>query len=153
MSGTYECNFYPGEIPAYAIDNNNSTKYTNFGFGTLSTSDIRCGCYTGFYVTPMNGPTILKAIQFSTRNNLSDRDPITVSIEGTNSSLLTIGSSWTLIYSGSSGLDIDPGRYTLGVQQIFNNTSAYISYRLLIITKRAIGTAVQYSEAVLLGYY
>jgi hypothetical protein len=30
-SGINECNFYPSEIPAYAIHNDTSTKDTNFG--------------------------------------------------------------------------------------------------------------------------
>jgi hypothetical protein len=154
ISGTSECNFYPNEIPSYAIDNDYSTKYTNFGNGSLSTSSITNGCYTGFYVIPSIGPSILEAIQFVTGNNLPDRDPITITIEGTNStSLLAIGNSWSLIYSGSSGLDNNPGRYSLGIRHTFNNKIAYKSYRLLIITKRASGNGVQYSEAILLGYY
>jgi hypothetical protein len=155
IAGSSQCNFYPNEMPSNAIDNNSLTKYTNFGNGTLSTSSITQGCYTGFYVTPSIGSSILKAIQFVTGNDNTNRDPITITIEGTNlTSLLTIGDSWTLIYSGSSGLDTDPGRNSLGIEQIFNNnTIAYTSYRLLVTTKRASGVAVQYSEAILLGYF
>jgi hypothetical protein len=151
VSGSNQCNFYPGESPGNAIDSNYLTKYTNFGNGTISTSSITQGCYTGFYVTPSNGPSVIQAVQFATGNDYPDRDPITITIEGTNLPLLTIGSSWILIYSGTSGLDNDPGRYSLGVQQTFNSTISYNSYRLLIITKRASGIAVQYSEAIFLG--
>ncbi|CAF3855670.1 unnamed protein product [Adineta steineri] len=151
ISGSNQCNFYPGEMPANVIDNDELTKYTNFGNGTISTSSITQGCYTGFYVTLSNSPSVLKAVQFRTGNDNPNRDPITITIEGTNSTLLTVGNSWILIYSGSSGLDNDPGRYELGLQQTFNNTIAYTSYRLLVTTKRAIGVAVQYSEAFLFG--
>ncbi|UJR19378.1 hypothetical protein I4U23_022508 [Adineta vaga] len=151
VSGSNQCNFYTGQGPTNAIDNNTLTKYTSFGNGTISTSSTTQGCYTGFYITPTNAPSVLTGIQFSTGNDYPDRDPIIIAIEGTNSTLLTIGNSWTLIYYGSSGLNNNPGRYQLGVQQIFNNTIAFTSYRLLTITKRGIGIAVQYSEAILFG--
>jgi hypothetical protein len=78
-----------------------------------------------------------------------------ITIEGSNqsSSALLFGSSWTLIYNGSSGLDSDPGRYTFGLTQfISNNVISYESYRLLITSKRSLSNAVQYSEVQFLGY-
>jgi hypothetical protein len=43
-------------------------------------------------------------------NSLPARDPMTITIEGSNqpSSVLLFGSNWTLIYSGTSGFDSDP---------------------------------------------
>ena len=152
--GGNQCQYYYNEIPSYAIDNNSSTKYTNFGNGNSTTFDTTYGCDTGFVVTPSIRPTILKAIQFITPNGLPERDPINITIEGTNSTSLTIGSGWTSIYSGSSGLDHDPGRNQSGIEQsINNNTIPYISYRLLVTSKRGNQTSVQYSEAILLGYH
>jgi hypothetical protein len=74
-SGINECNFYPGEVPSYAIDND-----TNFGNGTLSISSITHGCYTGFYVKPSNGSSIIKAVQFSIVSDSPDRDPIITNV-------------------------------------------------------------------------
>jgi hypothetical protein len=63
-----------------------------------------------------------------------------------------LGSSWTLIYNGSSGLDTDPGRYNDGkVQYIPNNAIWYTSYRILTTSKRGNDTAVQYGEVSLFG--
>ncbi|CAF0787920.1 unnamed protein product [Didymodactylos carnosus] len=155
ISGSNPCNFYPGEIPSNAIDNINTTKYTNFGGGSSISSSATQGCNTGFYVTPSMGPSMLKAFAFVTGNDNSNRDPTAITIEGSNStSSLTIGTSWTLIYSGPSGLSSDPGRRTLGVQQTFSsNTVYYLNYRLLTTTQRGTGSSVQYSEAILLGYF
>jgi len=72
-----------------------------------------------------------------------------ITIEGSNqlSSLLNYGSSWSLIYNGTSGLDIDPDRYSFGkVIWITNNTIRYSSYRLLVQHKLGEGNFVQYSE-------
>ncbi|CAF1556078.1 unnamed protein product [Didymodactylos carnosus] len=153
ISGTNPCNFYTGEIPSNAIDNNYLTKYTNFGSGTISTSSPTQGCNTGFYTTPSMGPSVLKAFVFITGNDNPNRDPTAITIEGSNSTTsLTIGTSWTLIYSGLCGLSSDPGRRMSGVQQRFtSNTVAYLSYRLLITTQRGSECSVQYSEAIFLG--
>ncbi|CAF0757595.1 unnamed protein product [Didymodactylos carnosus] len=155
IAGTNPCNFYPGEIPSYAIDNINTTKYTNFGSGTLSSSSPTQGYNTGFYVTPSMGPSVLKAFVFVTGNDIPNRDPTAITIEGSNlTSSLTVGTSWTSIYSGPSGLSTDPGRRTLGVQQTCSsNTIYYLNYRLLTTTQRGTESAVQYSEAILLGYF
>ncbi|CAF1364353.1 unnamed protein product [Didymodactylos carnosus] len=154
-SGSNPCNFYPGEIPSYAIDNINTTKYTNFGGGSSISSSPTQGCNTGFYVTPSMGPSVLKAFVFVTGNNIPDRDPTAITIEGSNlTSSLTVGTSWTSIYSGTSGLSTDPGRWSLGVQQTCSsNTVYYLNYRLLTTAKRGSEVAVQYSETILLGYF
>jgi hypothetical protein len=66
-------------------------------------------------------------------------DPITVILEGSNASLsrLTLGSSWTLIYNGSNGLGNDPGGGEFGVTQwVSSNSIWYLSYRILVTSKR-----------------
>ncbi len=121
----------------------------------MNVSLLICGANTGVYLTLERGASYLIAIQFSAANNLPARDPLALTIEGSNqiSSALALGSSWTLIYNGSTGLDTDPGRYNDGtVQYIPNNIISYSSYRLLITSKRSIQNAVQYSEVMLLGY-
>ena len=88
-------------------------------------------------------------------NDQPPRDPLTVTIEGSNepTSALILGSSWTLIYNGSTGLDTDPGRYNFGViQNLTNNLVWYKSYRFLFISKRNSSDAIQYGEVELYGY-
>ncbi|CAF1091796.1 unnamed protein product [Adineta steineri] len=62
------------------------------------------------------------------------------------------GSSWTLIYSGSTGLETDPGRYTCAMVQLIDNSIQYRSYRFLVTGKRSTSYSVQYSEVILFGY-
>ena len=154
--GTNVGNFYPGEIANYVFDNRTNTKYTSFGScyfrGPMSSV---CGVNTGLYVTPQRGRSLLMNIQFCTGNDLPDRDPFTVTIEGSNqpSSSLTVGSSWTLIYNGSTGLQTILTRFQCGpVVSVSNNRNRYSSYRLLVTSIRASETSTQYSELRLIGY-
>ena len=138
------------EYPARAIGNSTETKYLNFGANLLPQTS---GTDTGFYVTPsISNASLVVALRFATGNDLEQRDPLTVTLEGTNSTSLDIGSSWTLIYNGSTGLESDPGRKRYGVQQSFTNTIRYASYRLLVTSKRGIAYAVQYSEVQIIGF-
>ena len=63
-------------------------------------------------------------LSFETANDFADCDPLTVTLEG---------SSWTLIYNRSMGIDCskDPGRSRYVPQQKFPNTKIFASYRLL----------------------
>lgn len=122
--------------------------------GDCATAALSCGTGTGFLVIPRQGETLLLAIRFTTGDDLPDRDPLTITVEGSNaiSTTLMQGTSWSTIYSGSIGLDIDPGRNNDGLLQcIPNNQIWYTSYRILITSKRGINSAVQYSEVKLLG--
>jgi len=118
-------------------------------------SSPTCGINTGFYVILQRGAVVMEGLQFCTGNDNPPRDPITMTLEGSNQtgSALMLGSSWSLIYNGSCGLDVDPGRESLGQIQTFsNNFIAYSSYRILITSKRGSDYAFQYSEMELFGY-
>jgi hypothetical protein len=149
-------NYYPGEIPNNAFDNQTNTKYTNFGTCVLaSAGSLACGQATGLYLTPQGGPSLLLNLQFCTGNDLSNRDPFTITVEGSNqsASFLTLGSSWMLIYNGSTGLQPITNRYTCGaIQSVLNNSILYSSYRILVTSKRGVEVATQYSEVKLMGY-
>ncbi|CAF3636555.1 unnamed protein product [Rotaria sp. Silwood1] len=140
------------EYPSMAIDGSTTTKYLNFG--TLSNPGIN----TGFYVIPkISNASIACSILFATANDFPQRDPITVTLEGSNTTstnTLMSGSSWTLIYNGSTGINalVDPGRNTYVPPQNFSNAKAYAAYRLLITSKRSSEYSVQYSEAQIWGY-
>jgi hypothetical protein len=114
-----------------------------------------CGVNTGFYVYSDRPASLLVAFRFQAADNYPDRDPIDMTIEGSNQnvSALLLGSSWRLIYNGTSGLDVTPARRTLGPTiWLSDNVIWYTSYRILILSKRNVGNTVQYSELELLGY-
>ncbi|CAF1366403.1 unnamed protein product, partial [Didymodactylos carnosus] len=152
--GGGNCQYYnANQSPMAAIDDILSTKYLNFGSATSSTTSPVAGVGTGFYVTPVNGATLLSGIVFVTADDYPARDPLTITVEGSNnlSSSLTLGSSWTLMYNGSTGLDTDPGRNTYGIFQAISATISYTSYRVLITSQRGTEDSVQYSEAHLIS--
>jgi hypothetical protein len=148
-SGVYSS---PFEEPPYVLDGSTHTKYLNFGSGGVP------GLNTGFYITPTaSNASVARALRFGTANDSPYRDPITVTFEGSNASsvgALDLGSSWTLIYNGPTGISpvIDPGRSIYVTQQDFSNTIAYAYYRLLVTSKRGSDNSVQYSEVQIIGY-
>ncbi|CAF0843464.1 unnamed protein product [Adineta steineri] len=154
VNGTSAGNYVTGEEPNAAFDRNTSTKYTSFGSCSIGVPSIECGVNTGLYITPQSGASLITGLRFCTGNDYPERDPLTVSVEGSNhTSALTFGTSWTVIYNGTTGLDVDPGRATCGVTQLFlNNPNSYLSYRILLSSKRGIDYVLQYSEIELLGY-
>ncbi|CAF1486566.1 unnamed protein product [Rotaria sp. Silwood1] len=147
------------ETPAQAFDGNVNTKYTSFGRCKLSncrsgSASNNCGLNTGLYLTLQRGATLVVGLQLSTGNDYPQRDPLMITLEGSNQSgiNLTLGSSWTLIYSGTSGLATDPGRKKPGSIVFFSNSLQYTSYRFLIAASRAPDCSVQYSELKLFGF-
>jgi hypothetical protein len=142
------------ESPANAIDMNTGTKYLNFGVS--GSSSTTAGLNTGYFVSPRVGSSIAAGIIFYTANDGPNRDPTMVTLEGSNdgSAQLQLGGRWTLIYSGPSGISptVDPGRNTMCTLMNFYNTIPYMSYRLLITSKRGADNSVQYSEARIMGY-
>jgi hypothetical protein len=148
-------NYWSAETPLDACDNNIATFYTNFGACASGSSSIACGLNTGFYRTPPRGASLIIGMQVCTRSNLPARDPITITFEGSNqpTSALNLGSSWTLIYSGQSGLATDPGRSACGIPQLFpSNSIWYTSYRFLVTSKRGSDSSASYAEVQLIGY-
>lgn len=84
-----------------------------------------------------------------------ERDPATITIEGTNSPNATtsLNSTWTQIYSSVSGLATDPGRNTFGATVNFSNGLSFTSYRVLMTSVRTPATAnsFQFGEVALIG--
>jgi hypothetical protein len=150
-------NYISNEGPPNAFDKNFTSKFLSFGHcnNSLNISSLTCGINTGFHVTLQGGAAVMQGLRFCTGNDRPVRDPKTMTLEGSNQtgSALMFGSSWSLIYNGSCGLNIDPGRMTFGQTQTFSyNSISYSSYRILITSKRAIEYAVQYAELELFGY-
>ena len=155
VEGTGTGSFYPGETPAQAFDRNATTRYTNHGSCNWAAYDLDCGEDTGLHLTLLQGPAVLRAFRFMKEAaNFPNRDPMTVTIEGSNQTgaALMLGSAWTLLYNGSSGITANSTRGTYGLtKELFNNTMAYSRYRVLVTSKRANQTCTSYSELELLG--
>ncbi len=122
-------NMFPANgKPSFSIDDDLSSKYRNFGV-----------VFTGFVVTPRFGTTFVTRLDIATANDAPERDPLTFTLEGTNGDPLT--GSYTLIASGSTGLDNDPGRSTYVISSNFPAVGAFSSYRLIFPTVRNSATA------------
>jgi hypothetical protein len=154
-SGYYQGQYWPLHKPDNVFDDNLNTELCSYGFCNVSYYDFNCGTNTGVYVTTQYAPFVLDAFRTATGSYGPWRDPLTITIEGSNQngSNLTLGSSWTLIYNGTSGLSTNPGRNMLGTKQILlNNTLSFASYRFLIVEKRDNNTCVEYAEIQLFGH-
>ncbi|CAF1193181.1 unnamed protein product [Adineta steineri] len=152
--GTWYNNYHQSTPPANACDGDTSTKYLHFGACSEGGNDMTCGLDTGFYLELKRGAAVVTGLQICTADDFPERDPLTISLEGSNQSgaALTLGSSWALIYNGDSGLETDTDRFTCGNVQQINNSIQYKSYRFLVSSKRGPGSSVQYSELKLFGY-
>lgn len=130
------------------FDQNIHTYCISYGSGSQSSRTIHGGINTGFYATLSVGQCVIRGFQFTTAGDMPNRDPLEITIEGSNSpsSVLRFGRSWTLIYNGTSGLGMDPGRKVAGSIQIFDNLLPFHSYRVLITRKRGLESSVQYAE-------
>lgn len=147
---------YPStQSPTKAIDSDPTTKYLNYGNGGSGTSSLTKGVGTGFCVTPVAsvGSSLVTGIQVVTAADTANRDPLTVSIEGTTATTnFNLGTTWTLIADNVNlGLDTDPGRKAFGPLVRFNNTQPYRSYRVIVKSQRGSANSVQYAEMNLVG--
>jgi len=128
-----------------AIDGDLGTKYLN---GAHST-----GLHTGLVVVPNVGKSIVTGFRMGTADDMPDRDPLEVTLEGSDAAdaAKAGGDGFTLLYEGPSGLDKTPRRKRLGRTIIFENKHAYRAYRLLVTKIRGASGGTQYSEFELLG--
>jgi len=156
--GSNSGNYPSGYEPDNLFDNSVYTSYKAYGqctFLTLPVSSV-CGEKTGFYFSPLRGPTLLVVLQFYATVGLGFiTNPQTLTLEGSNASpaALTLGSSWTLIYSGVTGLDALVSIGQAGsIIWVSTNSTWYSSYRLLITSKAGLETTVSYSEVKFYGY-
>ena len=125
-------NYHPNDNVQNAIDGTSGAKYLNFAKEN-----------SGVIVSRADGkPTILDTLTFTTANDIPDRDPLTWEVYGTSDPVMSLDNStgsaenWTLIDSGITGFDTDPGRETTGAAQAVSNTTAYNAYRLVFPSQR-----------------
>ncbi|CAF1080276.1 unnamed protein product, partial [Didymodactylos carnosus] len=86
------CQYPPDEAAANAIDLDVSTKYLNFGNVNYATLSYSPAINTGFCIKPTINDgqgTIVRQVQFVTADDHPIRDPLTITLEGTNSASLT----------------------------------------------------------------
>lgn len=134
------------EGAARAIDGNLNSKY--FNTSASGTGADPHGDNTGFVVTPSGNSAVTK-VQFATANDMPDRDPLAITVEGSNDPNASAagGNGFTVLYDGPTGLEIDPGRNTWGPVITFPNTTAYKTYRVLVTRTRGDSIdGTQYSE-------
>jgi hypothetical protein len=144
--GTY----YTGQNPDNLIDSSLTSRYSSRGSSTGS--DATAGLNTGFFASvPQCLPTLVGFRLINAYPNI-ERDPLTLTVEGTNCDIVIACTNWTLLYNGSSGLEnmgnvLDYGEF----QSIWNNVT-YRSYRFLMTSKRNISSFVSYGGVQLFGY-
>jgi alpha-L-fucosidase 2 len=122
--------------------------------GNTGSKHYNKGNQAGFVVLPGLGASVVTGIRFFTGNDVPGRDPLMITIEGSNASNATCSGSaeFSLIYEGPSGLESQLERRSWGQTVQFENSTAYTSYRVLISqTRGGQGTGTQYGEVELLG--
>ena len=137
---------WPGaETPDLAIDDNTGTKYLHFKGETET---------TGFKVTPLNGPSIVTGLTFTTANDAAPRDPIAFELSGSNES---IDGPYELIASGDIvdfAQETAWPRFTKNETPIsFDNDVGYDHYQVLFPAVRdaANANSMQIAEVELIG--
>jgi hypothetical protein len=128
-----------------AIDDNTGTKFLHFK-GAIGTSGIK--------VTPLDGPTIVTGLTFTTANDAIERDPVAYELSGSNDS---IDGPYTLIASGDIvdfAQEAAWPRFTKNETPIsFDNSEAYSHYQVLFTAVRdaASANSMQIAEVELIG--
>lgn len=147
---------YPlGQGPNACIDFANTTylNYGNVGYNTSGMTNT-AGVGTGVFTTPQVGASIVQSIKFQAGNDSADRDPLSITLEGSNATgtNLYIGSSWTLLYTGPTGLEpFNVTRLAWGDLQNFTNTQSFTSYRMIVTAQRGVDYCVEFAEMHLYG--
>ncbi len=137
---------WPGaETPDLATDDDIGTKFLHFK-GELEP--------TGFQVTPLDGPSFVTGLTFTTANDAEPRDPVAFELSGSNEG---IDGPYTLIARGNivdfAQADAWP-RFTKNKTPIsFDNDVAYAHYQVLFpaIRDAASANSMQIAEVELLG--
>jgi len=145
------------EGPANAIDGTQA-KYLNFDAANNAKP-------VGFVVTPSVGPSVVVGITMESANDSPDRDPLSITIEGSNDDSITnfTSGNWTTIYANANipawTVVYPNGNDRYGLQTfLFNNYIPYKSYRWTVLKTQGntgvttgSGCCMQIAEVELLG--
>ena len=146
-AGTYRTTDTPDNL----FDDNIKTRYSSQGNST-SGNNAYAGLNTGFYATIAQCQPVLIGFRFANGYPYPAREPLRVTVEGTNCADVQYCTNWTLLYNGTTGLDVQVDNYTYGEYQSIPNSNVYKSYRFLVINKRNSSNYVTYNEVQLFGY-
>jgi len=155
MSGN-ETDEYPlDQGPNKCVDFDNTT-YLNYGSVGYNSSGMTstAGVGTGVITTPQIGASIVQSILFQAGNDSANRDPLTITLEGSNTTgtNLAYGQYWTLLYTGPTGLaPFNATRLDWGAPQNFSNTQSFTSYRMIVTSQRGIDYCTEFAEMHLYG--
>ena len=137
--------------PTNLFDGSLTSRFSSSG-NSASGSNSYAGLDTGFYVTLAQCNPVLIGFRFAYSYQNPERDPLTVTIEGTDCSDVELCTSWMLLYNGSTGLDTGSEVANYGDYQAITNSDIYKSYRFLVTSKRNRSNYVTYNEVQLFGY-
>ena len=135
-----------GEGVKSAIDGSLDSKYYNTVRNP--TTNEAAGVGSGSVIS-LSAPAALSTFQIATANDVPGRDPLAITIEGSNDPAAAQdgATGFTLLYDGLTGIDVNPGRKAWGPAIGFPNQTAYRTYRILATEARALnGDGIQYSE-------
>jgi hypothetical protein len=149
------------EAVANAIDNK-TTKYLNFDSGQNNVFKP-----SGFVVTPSVGKTLVTGIAMQSANDSPNRDPKTITLEGSNDDTITSFSggnwtfitgitnitAWTTLYPDPDTTDnFDPSRFQTQTF-LFDNVTPYKHYRWVVTETQTTpnNCCMQIAEVELLG--
>ncbi|MFO1496977.1 MAG: hypothetical protein U1G07_01030 [Verrucomicrobiota bacterium] len=109
---------------------------------------------SGFIVTPAVGATIVNGLAMQSANDAPERDPLSVTLEGSNDDAVTDfnSGSWTVIYANTN-VPAYTARYQTQTFK-FDNFNAYKHYRwtvLLVQNAPSTANSMQIAEVQLLG--
>lgn len=148
-------NYATGHGSAQCVDFADTT-YSNYGNVGLNssamTSTARIG--TGVHTTPQIGPSVVQSIQFQTGNSSTNRDPLSIALEGSNATGTNLysGLFWTLLYTDSTGLALlTAARLAWGELQNFTNTQPFTSYRMIVTRQRGADYCTEFAKMHLYG--
>ncbi|CAF1245458.1 unnamed protein product [Adineta ricciae] len=149
-AGTGVGTYVSSEPVANLFDDSLSSRFSSRG--NSSVSDSIAGLNTGFHATVAQCNAVLIGFRFGCANNSIQRDPIDITIEGTNCDDLSTCTNWTQLYRGPSGLSSRTASPMYGEYQAISNMATFDSYRFLVTNKRGKSSLVSYSEVQLFGY-
>lgn len=139
--------------PKTVIDGNINSKQLNVGQDADGFNPR--GVNTGLLVMPRAGHPSVTAIQFATGNDMPGRDPLKITVEGSDDPevMRDGGTGFVLLYQGGTGLEKFLDRKQWGPVVTFENTRSFRIYRVLITETRSDSTdGTQYSEMRLGSY-
>jgi hypothetical protein len=139
-----------GQPPDNLIDSSLSSRYSSRGSSV--SNDSIAGLNTGFFATAGQCQPVLVGFRLVNAYPDVDREPLTLTVEGTNCAGVLACTNWMLLYNGSTGLDTAGTALDYGDYRSISNTVVYTSYRFLMTSKRNVSTLVTYGEVQLFGY-